>query len=74
MHGGGPRGAGAEEPEVYCTHENGIEGWKCCDCKGSIAKFNLSFDNNEGKTSHFTRIVFENNFLSDFKYEFRAQA
>ena len=39
-----------------------------------MAKFNLIFDDNEGKVNTFSKIVFENSFLDDFKQDFKAQA
>lgn len=32
------------------------------------------FDDNQGKVNTFTKVVYENSFLDDFKDEFRSQA
>jgi hypothetical protein len=39
-----------------------------------MGKFNLVFDDNEGKVVTYTKIVFENSFLDDFKWDYKAQA
>lgn len=34
----------------------------------------MVFDDNQGKVSQFTKIVYENSFLQDFKDDFKSQA
>ena len=46
-----------------CKHEGLIENWKCMTCQANISKFNIFFDDNEGKVNTFTQIVYENSFL-----------
>lgn len=56
-----------------CVHDELIENWQCCVCKNIISKFEHVFDDNQGRVSTFTKILYENSFLSDFKKEFRSQ-
>jgi hypothetical protein len=60
------------QKEPVCHHDEVIENWKCGKCKSSIPKFNLIFDDQEGRVKTFTRIVYENSFLQDFKESFKA--
>jgi hypothetical protein len=49
--------------EPNCAHDEEIQDWKCMKCKSNIPKFNLAFDDSQGKVKTFTRIVYENSFL-----------
>ena len=57
-----------------CKHEDQIDNWKCTACQANISKFNICFDDNQGKVNTFTQIVYENSFLQDFKEDFKQQA
>ena len=57
-----------------CLHDEEIQNWKCLKCNGNISRFGITFDDNQGKVTHFTKIVYENTFLQDFKEDFKQQA
>lgn len=52
-----------------CLHEE-IINWKCKECHTNISKFELIYDDNEGKVQTQTKIVYENSFLDDFRIDF----
>jgi hypothetical protein len=60
--------------EPVCAHDEQIIDWKCQKCKCNIPKFDLVFDDNNGAVNTFTKIVYENSFLQDFKESFKSQA
>ena len=60
--------------EPVCMHDEDIQDWKCQTCNANISKFDIFFDDNEGKVQTFTQIEYENTFLQDFKDDFKQQA
>lgn len=62
-----------EEITINCYHDELIEEWKCKQCQNDISKFDIFFDDIGGQVTRFTEILYENQFLSDFKSDFKSR-
>ena len=56
-----------KEDENRCSHDGEISNWKCGKCKKNLGKFELCFDDNEGRVAAQTKVWYENSFLDDFE-------
>ena len=59
-----------EDYQELCNHDEGVENWKCKSCNANISKFNICFDDTQGRVSTYSKILYENQFLEDFKVDF----
>lgn len=49
-----------------CHHAQNVANWQCGDCNGNIARFDLLFDDYQGKVGQYLQICYDNSFLEDF--------
>ena len=64
-------GAESVEDAPGCPHDGEVKNWKCMICGGHMPKFNIIFDEDGGSVQNFTKVLYENHFLSDFKADFK---